>query len=1133
MRFSSIQLAGYGHFDSRRFAFPRADGAPDIHLVIGENEAGKTTLKHALVDVLFGFPARSPYAFREGRPSIAAEIEVCGTRLTFEREAGRRKPRPAEAAAVLDEALRGLDAAAFLATQAFSHDEMREHARLLHESRGDLKDLLMRDAGGLSEAVTLLDALREESGKLFKTDGRSRNNDFRVAENAFNDAMRTARGLDATEHRALIAAREEAEGALVRVRRLCAEAKERAGRLERERRAERIAERLEALEAQLAALPDIRLPPGAVERVGQAALAEAAARTALEGAGERRAELERRLRAVPLDEAAVALGAEIDDLAARLAELSLRARERLERGAEADAAEAAALDRARDIGLSAACPAALARALPAAVDRLEADRHMRARAKLALDAEKCREALEEAVATPPPEIPAGPSEALLAALGCVADLGRYREAWQAAVAKVEDAEEAMRRAEADSAADGDCDAPPPPEEGAAAEAAIEAAKRAFEDAEGRVDRAAEEVRRREGEARRAAAGEVPTAPVLAAAREDRDALWREFLRGRPLAEGREEYERRVAEADRIADVRFERSRESLAAESAERELAAARKELADCVAARDRRREALEEARARWAERLAAAGLATVPADYRAWHARRTARREAAHALAKAREAQDALRRRLMEAARDCHAALGRKIADGLDGDALLAAVETAAAAAKAERERLENAVAEARAAAKAHAERERDRPRRERALADAEAALAAWGEAWRPLAARCGVPEEIAAERLADILHGHAEIERLLQKAAECRRAVAATDAFEEALVRDVARLSRALGVPAGEDVRAAGRALVDRFAAARKAAEEAERLGHELEAARKDEAKAGEALDDARRAMKPDREAAGLPPGAPVAALADAARASDERHAVEKRLADARNDLAAEGFAWPAAWDALAAMTAAEREAAAEAAREEAERLGREVEAAIAEATRARGELERAEAEARGGAADAARARFEAGVHARAMAEAAAEAVRRRLEIAVLSAARDAFEAENRSPILDRASVVFATFTGGGFDRLERGWTAGQSFVRAHRAGGCEVLDVAALSDGTRDQLVASVRIAAAEESPLPFIADDLFVNADDERAGNGFRVLAGLARGRQVIYLTHHAHLEAVARAAVGEGLSVLRL
>lgn len=46
------------------------------------------------------------------------------------------------------------------------------------------------------------------------------------------------------------------------------------------------------------------------------------------------------------------------------------------------------------------------------------------------------------------------------------------------------------------------------------------------------------------------------------------------------------------------------------------------------------------------------------------------------------------------------------------------------------------------------------------------------------------------------------------------------------------------------------------------------------------------------------------------------------------------------------------------------------------------------------------------------------------------------------------------------------------------------------------------------------------VPFVADDLFINYDDERAAAGFKVLAELSRKTQVLFFTHHAHLAQVA-------------
>lgn len=42
------------------------------------------------------------------------------------------------------------------------------------------------------------------------------------------------------------------------------------------------------------------------------------------------------------------------------------------------------------------------------------------------------------------------------------------------------------------------------------------------------------------------------------------------------------------------------------------------------------------------------------------------------------------------------------------------------------------------------------------------------------------------------------------------------------------------------------------------------------------------------------------------------------------------------------------------------------------------------------------------------------------------------------------------------------------------------------------------------------------MPFLADDLFINYDDDRSRAGFEGLGELAWHTQVIFFTHHEHL-----------------
>jgi uncharacterized protein YhaN len=93
--------------------------------------------------------------------------------------------------------------------------------------------------------------------------------------------------------------------------------------------------------------------------------------------------------------------------------------------------------------------------------------------------------------------------------------------------------------------------------------------------------------------------------------------------------------------------------------------------------------------------------------------------------------------------------------------------------------------------------------------------------------------------------------------------------------------------------------------------------------------------------------------------------------------------------------------------------------------------------------------------------------------------------------------------------------------------------------IVEVGQMSEGTTDQLFLALRIAALEQSVqagvrLPFLADDLFVNFDDDRARAGFHVLADLARSTQVLFFTHHEHLAGIAKEVfAAEGCSEIRL
>ena len=87
-------------------------------------------------------------------------------------------------------------------------------------------------------------------------------------------------------------------------------------------------------------------------------------------------------------------------------------------------------------------------------------------------------------------------------------------------------------------------------------------------------------------------------------------------------------------------------------------------------------------------------------------------------------------------------------------------------------------------------------------------------------------------------------------------------------------------------------------------------------------------------------------------------------------------------------------------------------------------------------------------------------------------------------------------------------------------------------------ALSEGTADQLFLAFRVAAIEEharraTPLPFIADDLFVSFDEPRTEAGLALLSELGKSTQVIVFTHHEHVAACATRALKQAETIILL
>ena len=141
------------------------------------------------------------------------------------------------------------------------------------------------------------------------------------------------------------------------------------------------------------------------------------------------------------------------------------------------------------------------------------------------------------------------------------------------------------------------------------------------------------------------------------------------------------------------------------------------------------------------------------------------------------------------------------------------------------------------------------------------------------------------------------------------------------------------------------------------------------------------------------------------------------------------------------------------------------------------------------------------------------------------------------DRFREKRQGPMLSRASDIFRGLTQGALMKLGVDHEQNPPSLYGQRPNGTTVT-IEGMSEGTRDQLYLALRLAALElhleqALPLPFIADDLFINYDDGRSRAGFEALAELSQRTQVIFLSHHEHLFPVAREVFGSHLNVVNL
>jgi uncharacterized protein YhaN len=143
----------------------------------------------------------------------------------------------------------------------------------------------------------------------------------------------------------------------------------------------------------------------------------------------------------------------------------------------------------------------------------------------------------------------------------------------------------------------------------------------------------------------------------------------------------------------------------------------------------------------------------------------------------------------------------------------------------------------------------------------------------------------------------------------------------------------------------------------------------------------------------------------------------------------------------------------------------------------------------------------------------------------LRLKLGIAAADSALQVYRDRHRSSMMARASEAFSLISRGAYAELVTQPSNGSELLIAKGADGSSKI-ASELSKGTRFQLYLALRVAGYHEfarahAPAPFLADDIMETFDDFRAEEAFRLLSGMATQGQVVYFTHHRHLCEIAK------------
>jgi uncharacterized protein YhaN len=1149
MRFSKLHLLKCGHFDDHEMAFP-AGGSMDFQIVYGPNEAGKSTTMSAITALLFGFTGKEKFDFRFNRllMRVGALIENGSNELSCRRRAGNAltdfDDRPIDGA-LLANLIGGQTADSFNRMFSLNHTGLRDGGQAILAARDDVGQAIFAAGSGLASITTLLKALEDQSTAIWAPRA-SAERSYYVALESHKEAAKRLKAAQTKpafwdDRKSRV---EDLEAELITAKERREFLARRRGDIERKRRTlPNAVRRIEILEglAVLEAIP--RLPADTKSRLDTIEKELLTYNTELRLAASQAADALTGIDGIEINEALLGRMREFQILRERKGAVEKGEVDVPDLQSKAEAGKTRLGPLLRDLGWAIEDAMRVEARLPSRIVQtqiedllskiqlnesvLKAARDTEANRKN--DADKLREEND-------PSLDEVPFEAIKAHVRVATEKGDVDDAVAKATRALRGKEQTLETALArlipwtGSVEDLDRLVVPTADNARSAAKAIDEAQKAVELLRASLAEKAKKIREEEFERDQllASAGAV-TAERLSGVRSDRDAVWHtlrnhmlgESLVSHPATEVTH-YEDLISRADAVADQRFDGA--SASAQLAVRvhdleRLKFDEKGQEEELAAAGIVLGAAEQA---WRNTLAATGMMITAGEYLAWLA---AHKQALDAAVLVREAgailQEANVKR--EEARSA-------LVSSLAAANIIYLPDAPTAALK---ELTDDFVREFEGKQKA-------RLRKQGQLIAADAAVKLAKEAilkaeqerhdlaieFADVPGLLGFEHETSAEtvRLRSKLFG--EVRSIVDEVKGYIQRVKDIEKDNMAFYASLTELARDVGIEqiSGESPKALLVRMLADVAEMQIQHQARVHLQTQYDNAKERETAAQAKLDATNALLAPILRAAASEDTEALRLILERAQLRDNLEAdlerIDKEIVAAEPGKTLQSLLFEVAEIEMEVLVQALGEIETELA---------DLEAAIERAT-AQHANAKAEFEMLNDGPDAIQA---ASDQAQALAEMEAQAeayVGLRTEVAILRYAVERYRKEKQGPLLRRASELFSKLTLGGYAQLLVDASLQKPRLCGVRAGTDEVVGIDGMSEGTVDQLYLALRLAAVENIvasglKMPFLADDLFINYDDERSQAGFQALGELARQTQVLFFTHHEHLLEVAERALG--------